>query len=38
MLLMFGKVSRAIPGLGMINVLENFSLCGLLARRSVTAL
>lgn len=38
MLLMFGKVSRVIPGLGMIYVPEDSSLCGLLARRSVTAL
>lgn len=30
-LLMFGKVSRVILGLGMINVPEDSSLCGLLA-------
>lgn len=35
---MFGKVSGVIPGLGMINVPEDSSLCGRLAGRSVTAL
>jgi len=35
---MFGEVSGVMLGLGMINVPEDSSLCGLLAGRSVTAL